>query len=92
MKSHPWEELTDGSKDFFDAGSFTAEAEFDDEPLDKNTQRRRLTDLRRSTEERLDWKRMYGDLQFDDMDDDRVMRDSDNADYYDESSDDVVDD
>lgn len=92
MKSHPWEELTDGSKDFFDAGSFTPEAEFDDEPLDKNTQRRRLTDLRRSTEERLDWKRMYGDLQFDEMDDDRFMRDSDYADSYDESADDVIDD
>lgn len=92
MKSHPWDELTDSSKDFFDAGGFTPEAEFDDEPLDKNTQRRRLTDLRRSTEERLDWKRMYGDLQFDDMDDDRFMRDSDNADYYDESADDVIDD
>ena len=92
MKSHPWEELADGSKDFFDAGSFTPEAEFDDEPLDKNTQRRRLTDLRRSTEERLDWKRMYGDLQFDEMDDDRFMRDSDYADSYDESTDDVIDD
>lgn len=91
MKSHPWDELTDGSKDFFDAGGFTPEAEFDDEPQDKNTQRRRLTDLRRSTEERLDWKRMYGDLQFDEMDDDRFMRDSDNADHYDESADDVLD-
>jgi hypothetical protein len=92
MKSHPWEELTDGSKDFFDSGSFTPEVEFDDEPLDKNTQRRRLTDLRRSTEERLDWKRMYGDLQFDEMDDNRFMRDSGNADSYDASTDDAIDD
>ena len=91
MKSHPWDELTDSSKDFFDAGGFTSESDFDDEPLDKNTQRRRLTDLRRRTEERLDWKRMYGELQFDDMDDDRLLRDSDEGDYYDDSSDDPID-
>jgi hypothetical protein len=92
MKGHPWDELADGAKDFFDAGSFTPDTEFDDEPIDKNSQRRRLTDLRRKTEERLDWKRMYGDLQFDEMEDDLVMKDSDNADYFDESADDVIDD
>jgi hypothetical protein len=91
MKGHPWDELADGAKDFFDAG-FTPDTEFDDEPIDKNSQRRRLTDLRRRTEERLDWKRMYGDLQFDDMEDDLTMRDSDNANYFDETTDDVVDD
>jgi hypothetical protein len=92
MKGHPWDELADSAKDFFDAGGFTPDAEFDDEPIDKNSQRRRLTDLRRRTEERLDWKRMYGDLQFDDMEDDRVMKDSDNADYFDDPTDDVIDD
>ncbi|MDO9477414.1 MAG: hypothetical protein Q7L07_11945 [Pseudohongiella sp.] len=92
MKGHPWDELADSAKDFFDAGGCTPDAEFDDEPIDKNSQRRRLTDLRRRTEERLDWKRMYGDLQFDDMEDDLVMKDSDNADYFDDPTDDVIDD
>jgi hypothetical protein len=35
---------------------------------------------------------MYGDLQFDEMEDDLVMKDSDNADYFDESADEVVED
>lgn len=91
MKSHSWDELADSSKDFFDAGGFTPEAEFDEEPQDKNTQRRRLTDLRRSTEERLDWKRMYGDLQFDEMEDDPRKLEMENADYYDDLMDDTDD-
>lgn len=92
MKSHPWDELNDSSKDFFDAGGFVPEAEFDEEPQDKHMQRRRLTELRRRTEERLDWKRMYGDLQFDDMDDDRFFRDEISSvdEYYD--TDDITDD
>ena len=92
MKSHPWDELNDSSKDFFDAGGFVPEAEFDEKPQDKHMQRRRLTELRRRTEERLDWKRMYGELQFDDMDDDRFFRDEINSvdDYYD--TDDITDD
>lgn len=92
MKSHPWDELNDSSKDFFDAGGFVTEADFDEEPQDKHMQRRRLTELRRRTEERLDWKRMYGELQFDDMDDDRFFRDEIDSvdDYYD--TDDMTDD
>ncbi|GEM_PF-178569 len=89
MKSHPWDELNDSSKDYFDSGSFVPEAEFEEEPMDKHMQRRRLTELRRRTEERLDWKRMYGDMQFDDIedeDDERLMKDDFSRaadDYYD---------
>jgi hypothetical protein len=50
MKSHPWDELNDSSKDFFDSGGFMPEADFDDEPLNKHAQRQRLTELRRRTE------------------------------------------
>lgn len=91
MKSHPWDELNDSSKDFFDAGNFLPETEFEEEPLNKHAQRQRLTELRRRTEERLDWKRMYGELQFDDMDDDRLLRDrfrSDDCEEVDEQIDD----
>jgi hypothetical protein len=35
---------------------------------------------------------MYSDLQFDEMEDDLVIKDSDNADYFDEPADDVIDD
>lgn len=91
MKSHPWDELNDSSKDYFDAGGFTSEAEFDEGPQDKHLQRRRLTELRRRTEERLDWKRMYGELQFDDADEyHHLLDDSNGADDYD--SDDLMDD
>jgi hypothetical protein len=86
MKGHPWDELTDSSKDYFDGAGFVPEAEFDEEPVDKHVQRRRLTELRRRTEERLDWKRMYGDLQFDDADDERSFRDD-----YSGTSDDYFD-
>lgn len=91
MKSHPWDELNDSSKDFFDAGGFVSENDFDDEPLNKHAQRQRLTELRRRTEERLDWKRMYGELQFDDMDNDRVFRDDFGVDEH-EDADDLIDD
>ena len=66
MKGHQWDDITDGSKDFFDSGAFIPEAEIEDDATDKRVHKRRLTELRRRTEERLDWKRMYGDLQFDD--------------------------
>jgi hypothetical protein len=66
MKSHQWDDITDSSKDFFDSVAFIPEPETEDEATDKRVQKRRLTELRRRTEERLDWKRMHGDLQFDD--------------------------
>lgn len=91
MKSHPWDELNDSAKDFFDSGAFLPDAEFDEEPQDKHGQRRRLTELRRRTEERLDWKRMYGDLQFDDDVDMRFTNDSFGAEDFDDS-DDLIDD
>lgn len=68
MKSHPWDELNDSAKDFFDSAGLMPEAGVEDDIHDKRLQRRRLTELRRRTEERLDWKRAYGDLQFDDLD------------------------
>lgn len=91
MKSHPWDELNDNAKDFFDSGAFMPDAEFDEEPQDKHGQRRRLTELRRRTEERLDWKRMYGDLQFDDMEDTGLSDNSFSADDYD-NPDELIDD
>jgi hypothetical protein len=68
MKGQSWDDFSDSSKDFFDANGFLTEADFEEDVSDKRTQRRRLTELRRRTEERLDWKRMYGELQFDDLD------------------------
>lgn len=90
MKSHPWDELNDSSKDYFDATGFASEADFDEEPQGKHQQRRRLTELRRRAEERLDWKRMYGDLELDGTDELHFLRDdavSDNG-YYDDLMDD----
>jgi hypothetical protein len=66
MKGHQWDDIADSSKEFFDSTAFIPEAEIEDDATDKRVQKRRLTELRRRTEERLDWKRMYGDLQFDD--------------------------
>lgn len=68
MKSHPWDELNDSAKDFFDSVGAMPEPEVEEDINDKRLQRRRLTELRRRAEERLDWKRTYGDLQFDDLD------------------------
>lgn len=70
MKSHSWDELNESAKDFFDSTGFLNDSELEEESNDKHGQRRRLTELRRRTEERLDWKRMYGELQFDDLDND----------------------
>lgn len=90
MKSHPWDELNDSSKDYFDATGFTSEAEFDEEPQGKHLQRRRLTELRRRAEERLDWKRMYGDLELDSADEHNLLRGNAGTDesYYDDLMDD----
>ncbi len=90
MKSHQWDEIADTSKDFFDSGAFMPEAEVE-EPVDKHVHKRRLTELRRKTEERLDWKRMYGDLEFDDDNDDihfKETSESSDFDDYEDSLDD----
>lgn len=68
MKSYPWDELNDSSKDFFDSIGAMPESGIEEDINDKRLQRRRLTELRRRAEERLDWKRNYGDKQFDDLD------------------------
>jgi hypothetical protein len=68
MKSHPWDELNDNAKDFFDSVGAMPEPEVEEDINDKRLQRRRLTELRRRAEERLDWKRTFGDLQFDELD------------------------
>ncbi|MGB4248285.1 MAG: hypothetical protein WBJ75_11250 [Pseudohongiellaceae bacterium] len=90
MKSHQWDEIADPSKDFFDSGAFIPETELE-EPNDKRLHKRRLTELRRKTEERLDWKRMYGDLQFDDDNDDVNFKDTYDVDDFDDF-DDALDD
>lgn len=76
MKSHQWDDITDASKDFFDSGAFIPETDIEEPAADKHMNKRRLTELRRKTEERLDWKRMYGDMQFDDDGDDSHFKDS----------------
>ncbi|MGM0633270.1 MAG: hypothetical protein ACQETO_08845 [Pseudomonadota bacterium] len=68
MKSHAWDELNDSAKDYFDSAGLIPDSGVAEDVDDKRSQRRRLTELRRRTEERLDWKRAYGDLQFDDLD------------------------
>lgn len=69
MRGHPWDEMGDNARDFLDPLGHAADAEFDeDTPGDRHQQRRRLTELRRRAEERLDWKRMYGAGYFGDLD------------------------
>lgn len=68
MKSHSWDEPGDSGRDFFDPIGMVPDFELEEEITDKRMQRRRLTELRRRTEERLDWKRTCGDLQYDDLD------------------------
>lgn len=87
MKSHQWDDIADASKDFFDSGAFMPETEIEEPAHDKHMNKRRLTELRRKTEERLDWKRMYGDMQFDDDGDDAHFKDSDEVDYVDDFED-----
>jgi len=76
MKSHPWDDQIDNARDFFDSIGLMQDADTEGEVDERRLQRRRLTELRRRAEERLDWKRTYGDLQFDDLDhfdEDRVF-------------------
>lgn len=82
MKSHQWDDIADSSKDFFDSTAFMPESDFD-ESNDKRVQKRRLTELRRRTEERLDWKRMYGELQFDEDGNEVNIKHSFDVDDYD---------
>jgi hypothetical protein len=90
MKGRSWDDFSDSAKDYLDAGML-ADTEFEDEPETKHGQCRRLTELRRRTEERLDWKRMYGELQFDDLDDERLW-DDDQISYQYDNADDMLDD
>ncbi len=90
MKSHQWDDIADNSKDFFDSAAFIPETEIDD-ANDKRVHKRRLTELRRRTEERLDWKRMYGDLQFEEDGNDLNFTDSYEVDDYDDSDENLDD-
>ena len=82
MKGRSWDDFSDSAKDYLDAGML-ADTEFEDEPETKHGQRR--------TEERLDLKRMYGELQFDDLDDERLW-DDDQISYQYDNADDMLDD
>lgn len=84
MKSHSWDDLNDSAKDFFDSAGLINDNNFDEHGHDRHAQRRRLTELRRRAEERLDWKRLYGDFQFDDLDQDEAAGFSSEADDYDD--------
>lgn len=90
MKGRSWDDFSDPAKDYLDAGMLV-DNDFEDEPDTKHGQRRRLTELRRRTEERLDWKRMYGELQFDDLDDERLW-DDDQISYQYDDAEDMLDD
>jgi hypothetical protein len=90
MKSHQWDDIADTSKDFFDSAGFIPETELE-EPSDKRVHKRRLTELRRRTEERLDWKRMYGDLQFEEDGGDQNFKDSYEVDDFDDYDDNLDD-
>ncbi|MDX1490633.1 MAG: hypothetical protein R3332_05065 [Pseudohongiellaceae bacterium] len=84
MKSHQWENIGDVSKDFFDSVGYSdSEAEIE-EASEKRLNKRRLTELRRRAEERLDWKRMSKEMDFDDdSDDDEYFRRYDVASFDD---------
>ena len=90
MKSHQWDDIADTSQDFFDSAAFIPEAE-PEEPGDKRVHKRRLTELRRRTEERLDWKRMYGDLQFEEDGGDQKYKDTYEVDDFDDFDDSLDD-
>lgn len=90
MKSHQWDDIADSAKDFFDSVVFIPESDFD-EPNDKRIQKRRLTELRRRTEERLDWKRMSGELQYDEDGSEINVKNSLDVDDY-NFDDDTLDD
>lgn len=90
MKSHQWDDIADSSKEFFDSGAFMPEAE-PDEHNDKRVNKKRLTELRRRTEERLDWKRTFGDLQFEEDGGDLNLRGNLEADDYDFDDDSLED-
>lgn len=91
MKGRSWDDFSDAAKDYLDAGMLADNDFVEDEPETKHGQRRRLTELRRRTEERLDWKRMYGELQFDDLDDERLW-DDDQIRYQYDATEDMLDD
>ena len=63
MKEEHWEEPEDTGKEFFDSVAVLQNHEVDDQ-TDKRMRRQRITELRRRAEERLDWKRIAGEYDF----------------------------
>lgn len=64
MKEEHWDEGEDGAKEFFDSVGALQHHELD-EQAEKRLRKQRITELRRRAEERLDWKRISGDFDFD---------------------------
>ena len=63
MKEEHWEEPEDTGKEFFDSVAVLQNHEVDDQ-TDKRMRKQRITELRRRAEERLDWKRIAGEYDF----------------------------
>lgn len=63
MKEEHWEEPEEGAREFFDSVALLQNPEFD-EQAEKRARKLRVTELRRRAEERLDWKRIAGEFDF----------------------------
>jgi len=64
MKEEHWDESEDNAKEFFDSVALLNHPAFD-EQAEKRMRKLRVTELRRRTEERMDWKRITGEYDFD---------------------------
>lgn len=64
MKEEHWDESEDGAREFFDSVALLNNPEYD-EQAEKRMRKARITELRRRTEERMDWKRISGEYDFD---------------------------
>ncbi|MEX0617584.1 MAG: hypothetical protein WDZ76_04235 [Pseudohongiellaceae bacterium] len=82
MKEQHWDDIGDSSREYFDSVAVLQDVEPD--PLGKRLQKQRLTELRRRTEERLDWKRIAGDYEFDDLDQQEFSEDYQDPAFYDD--------
>ena len=64
MKEEHWDESEEVAREFFDSVAALNNPEFD-EQTEKRMRKQRVTELRRRAEERMDWKRITGEYDFD---------------------------
>ncbi|MEX2130102.1 MAG: hypothetical protein WD772_01340 [Pseudohongiellaceae bacterium] len=64
MKEEHWDEPEDSAREFFDSVALLHHPVFD-EQAEKRMRKLRVTELRRRAEERMDWKRIAGEYDFD---------------------------